>query len=365
MQPKDLEGLHKELLRAALGEVSFGKIIDMITHQHNAAGGIIFEMNRKTGRIVNFVSPSLEIGEDAYNDHLNSINPRMRYSLRHAAGHVAFESKFIDQQGMDRHEFYDWLKREQSMQFFLGTRLYDEGDISVFHSIEFPFGQDHPEARAIEEFRRSSRAIGNAWKLAKRVQPNGLDSQTNGWTPDHLPWAIFALDASGAVVQMNSHAAEIIREGQLLYLEDKQLCARDRSTAPKFQNMLSNSLDGHGQDLLLPHVITQTKIMAQSLPVNTGALSTPSSIAVIIYVWNPMDGADDRNAVLRSLWGLTAAEARLALLIARGLSLADAANELSVSRNTARNQLQGIFGKMQTNRQTELAFKIFGVIDRQ
>ena len=266
MQPKDLEGLHKKLLRVALGEVSFGKIIDMITHQHNAAGGIIFEMNRKTGRIVNFVSPSLEIGEDAYNDHLNSINPRMRYSLRHAAGHVAFESKFIDQQGMGRHEFYDWLKREQSMQFFLGTRLYDEGDISVFHSIEFPFGQDHPEARAIEEFRRSSRAIGNAWKLAKRVQPNGLDSQTNGWTPDHLPWAIFALDASGAVVQMNSHAAEIIREGQLLYLEDKQLCARDRSTAPKFQNMLSNSLDGHGQDLLLPHVITQTK--------NNGAIAS-------------------------------------------------------------------------------------------
>lgn len=362
MEHKKLTGLHEQLLRAVAGEIPFTKIIDMITNQHSAAGGVIFEMNRKTGKISNFVSPNLAIGTDGYSEHLNSINPRMRYSLRHAPGHVAYENKFIDDQGMAQHEFYDWLMRDQSMQFFMGTRLYDEGDISVFHSIELGLGRDHPEAAELEGFSKTSRAIGNAWKLAKRVQPNNLEPMSGGWTPDHMPWSIFALNDHGRVVQMNARAAEMIRSGQILFLADNQLCALDPRSAPRFLTALKRSIDGDGQDLLVHNAVTQSRIMVQTVPVNTGALSTPSPISIVVYVWNPMDGIGNLNKTLSSLWGLTKAEACLALLVARGTTLADAADQLTISRNTARNQLQSIFEKMRVKRQTELALQIFGVI---
>jgi len=51
---------------------------------------------------------------------------------------------------------------------------------------------------------------------------------------------------------------------------------------------------------------------------------------------------------------LTAAESRLAAWLMAGGNLADYAREVGITRNTARNQLQSIFQKVQVNRQAEL-----------
>jgi DNA-binding CsgD family transcriptional regulator len=60
-------------------------------------------------------------------------------------------------------------------------------------------------------------------------------------------------------------------------------------------------------------------------------------------------------AVLFSRFGLTPAEARIALGIAHGDSLATIAKEHGVSVKTARTQLKAVFAKTATHRQAELA----------
>lgn len=59
-------------------------------------------------------------------------------------------------------------------------------------------------------------------------------------------------------------------------------------------------------------------------------------------------------AALERLFHLTPAEARLASLLANGVSVEDAATQLGVTRNTARTQLQAVFAKTRTNRQGDL-----------
>jgi DNA-binding CsgD family transcriptional regulator len=59
-------------------------------------------------------------------------------------------------------------------------------------------------------------------------------------------------------------------------------------------------------------------------------------------------------ARLRAEFGLTKAEARLALRIAEGSSLASAAKDFNVKLTTIRSQLQQVFAKTGTSRQTEL-----------
>lgn len=58
--------------------------------------------------------------------------------------------------------------------------------------------------------------------------------------------------------------------------------------------------------------------------------------------------------MLRRLFGLTAAETRLALQLARGDQLADVARKSEVSLCTIRSQLGTVFGKTNTRRQAEL-----------
>jgi DNA-binding CsgD family transcriptional regulator len=58
--------------------------------------------------------------------------------------------------------------------------------------------------------------------------------------------------------------------------------------------------------------------------------------------------------LLTHLFGLSPAEARLASIIAGGIDLRTAAEDLGVKRDTARNQLKAIFAKTGAHRQSEL-----------
>ena len=58
--------------------------------------------------------------------------------------------------------------------------------------------------------------------------------------------------------------------------------------------------------------------------------------------------------ILGDLFGLTPAEARLAILLARGLNLAEVSTAQNISQHTARAQLKSIFAKTGVSRQAEL-----------
>ena len=65
---------------------------------------------------------------------------------------------------------------------------------------------------------------------------------------------------------------------------------------------------------------------------------------------------------LRDLFGLTAAETRLALALFEGETLADVARSLGISRYTAQNHLARVFEKTGTNRQAVLIKLMMGVV---
>lgn len=63
---------------------------------------------------------------------------------------------------------------------------------------------------------------------------------------------------------------------------------------------------------------------------------------------------DDDGAELAQFFGFTGAESKLAAYLMAGGSLSGFAEDNSISRNTARNQLQVIFQKTNVRRQGEL-----------
>ena len=63
---------------------------------------------------------------------------------------------------------------------------------------------------------------------------------------------------------------------------------------------------------------------------------------------------NDVTGLLRATYGCTAREAALALTLAQGRTLAEAAGTLGISIHTARTHLKRVFRKTGTKRQTEL-----------
>ena len=74
----------------------------------------------------------------------------------------------------------------------------------------------------------------------------------------------------------------------------------------------------------------------------------------LVVVYDPEQNIETVEELLRHMYGLTPAEARLAGLIAKGRSLGEAGILLGISHDTVRTHLKRIFSKTRTNRQSDL-----------
>ncbi len=83
-------------------------------------------------------------------------------------------------------------------------------------------------------------------------------------------------------------------------------------------------------------------------------LDAPHIAAIVVFISDPDRHTAMAPAALGKLFGLTPAEASLAVLLGDGLTLDEASHELSIARNTARAHLRSIFAKTGVTRQTML-----------
>jgi DNA-binding CsgD family transcriptional regulator len=106
---------------------------------------------------------------------------------------------------------------------------------------------------------------------------------------------------------------------------------------------------------LAPHLVRAWRLGTVSRPAPAMSLRVlaPSSSRVDVASTDDLAGLP-ATARLRAEFGLTKAEARLALRLAAGSSLASAAQAFNVKLTTIRSQLQQIFAKTGASRQSEL-----------
>jgi DNA-binding CsgD family transcriptional regulator len=83
-------------------------------------------------------------------------------------------------------------------------------------------------------------------------------------------------------------------------------------------------------------------------------LSLPDA-AVLLFIVDPANRAGVPLAWIVDAYGLTPAEARVALAASSGLTIPETAHQLGLSPNTVKTHLRKIFAKTGTSRQAELA----------
>jgi len=174
---------------------------------------------------------------------------------------------------------------------------------------------------------------------------------------------VILVDEDSSVMHINAVAAEIIADTQLLGINggrlfarhpvDQQVLkqhvrtkAREQSATSRPDCYATMALSRHDHHLPVTAVIRPGPPYAP--------ISAPLRRTAVIVLRDPARRNNLDAADLERLFGLTPAEARLARLLAEGISTEDAAVALGVSKHTIRSQLQAVFLKTGTNRQGEL-----------
>ncbi|MGE0630198.1 MAG: helix-turn-helix transcriptional regulator [Hyphomicrobiaceae bacterium] len=325
------------------------------------AGSAFFDLDRRNGQIGHFDVHRLERGAGEYVERMNRINPRMQYSIRQPGPHIVTDYNILTESALSRNEFYDWMERTNDTRYFVGGRLVDCGARSLFASVEFSRRHGHPDEAAVKSFRLLASHIANAWRISTLVQAVNESAITTQLMARQLPFGVIGLRRDGAVLFMNEAAEGVVACADGLTIVDGRLHAAIAASDSPLQDAIArlipsvaDQLPGHSHVLTVARPSGQAPFVLRLLPcgryTSFVAVELP---AVLVLIANPSQQAVPAEATLRSL-NFTPAEIRLVQQIARGRTLAQAANDLGMSHNTGRAHLRSVFAKAKVRSQIEL-----------
>jgi DNA-binding CsgD family transcriptional regulator len=138
----------------------------------------------------------------------------------------------------------------------------------------------------------------------------------------------------------------------------RRLVLRDRKARPAFDQLLeslraSEDACARGGPIAVQRT-AKPPLVIRALPVSAAARSPFLGARALLTLTEVAPKPAAQQADLVQVFGLTPAEARLAVLIGTGISSTEAAERLAISRETARTQLKSILSKTDTHRQGAL-----------
>ena len=168
-----------------------------------------------------------------------------------------------------------------------------------------------------------------------------------------VPLPILLLEASHAPLFVHRRAQAVLQLDDGLALTSSGLVAHDRDRTVAIRNGIADAIQlRRRSSLLVPRISGRPAFVIVIAPLDTTPPLNPGVAALLLI--DPDASPDIDEAGLRSLYGLTRAEANLVSILARGRTLEEAADELCVSLSTVKTHLQRVFLKTDTARQAQL-----------
>jgi DNA-binding CsgD family transcriptional regulator len=239
-------------------------------------------------------------------------------------------------------------------QWFGGVIFKSDSDIwalTIQRTIkEGPFSHDDKRLLAA-----LCRPLSEAATLSAAIGQATLASTTNAL--NDMRQAAIAIDRGGFVLASNT-AAEMIFD-DTIGVRNGQLYVADRDASRQFLGIFEriNAAPDIAPLPINPVVIRRPAkplVIARLLPVPPLARSPFLGARAMITLTPAVARPGPDMQLLMNVFRLTAAEAKLASLIAEGISPEAAAKTLDIAPATARTQLKAIFAKTATHRQSEL-----------
>jgi DNA-binding CsgD family transcriptional regulator/PAS domain-containing protein len=156
------------------------------------------------------------------------------------------------------------------------------------------------------------------------------------------------LDSKGRVQFANRSARQFFAAGRLR-LKNGQLAGATAAEDAAIRRLIAGALS---RTTPVPGTIRLADCRVQAVPGGTPGAVMPEPAACVLLLHDVGPPPVDAGA-LKS-FGLTAAEARLAVALAQGETVEDYAGRTGRSMATVRSQLRSVFSKTGTHRQSEL-----------
>ncbi len=267
---------------------------------------------------------------------------------------VATEFDFTSPEEMARSPFYQEHIAAHGLRWFAGVKVGDGEDVWGL-SLQRSEAQGPFQASEIERLASLSRSLAGIPRLARAFGSARMEAALLGFEASGSPAII--VDHAGGAVGVNDSAERLF--GPDLNVVQRRIVSGSREATDALNRALRDLLSRSDGPSTQPPVALPRRsgppILAYPfrLPVSASDVFSPGRACVVFA-----DLGDKRSAPAEDLvavFGLTPAEARLAVQIVAAGTLEEAAGSLGIAYETARTLLKSVFRKTDTNRQAQLA----------
>ena len=182
------------------------------------------------------------------------------------------------------------------------------------------------------------------------------------------------IDEYGLVAFTNQCAEALLSNESGLSVQNNRLAAMHEAEQSELQRLLQSAVatgarrgTGSGGAMRLTSLNGKQRYNLLITPYpdrSVSHLGINQRICAAVFIHDTQQSGKLPADLLKSLYGLTRSEIRMAEGIVEGLTPAEAATKYGVSVNTTRTQLRSLFAKTDTQRQAELLRLLTGLISR-
>jgi DNA-binding CsgD family transcriptional regulator len=321
----------------------------------------------RQGRPLEFLSEGIFSRDmmGVYEAHFAAIDPWADafLSAGRPFGKNVCSHEVLDPKVFEQTEYYNDFWRPNSDLFHTcGALIAIEGG---YANVGMPRCRSRGEydARTIALLDMLSPHIGNALNLHQRLKHANTARANAEAALGQLEDAMLIVDGSGLILYANAAAESELANGQRLSSLRGRLGAGSQVDKGEFEKALSTAATlsdlaatsapaSIASRELLPSL--RASISFHALPSRRGSSLDAPRAAVLVMVCQSTDKEARMASLLRALYGLTPAEARIAQELVRGRNLEEIAAALAMTKGTIRVHLKHIFLKTGMNRQGQL-----------
>lgn len=349
----DLAAIGAAFSVAALDPSQWNAAMEVAEKVTGSTGALLFDVKGPLPRI-----PRSQASIPAFESYVEGgwIHRDERYRLfpHLARCGVATDFDMFTPDDIARHPYYQEFLAAHGLRWYAGVKVAAGDDfwcLSLQRSIE----QGPFSPRELSELSGLSSRLGSSVAVARALGFARAEAGFDAFGASGK--AAIMLDGHGKAILTNPAAEALF--GTNLQIRHGRLVSWNREATNTLDRSLRELLWVRTPSATMPPVALP-RIGGRPLiayPMRLASVS-PHALApcqAVIVILDPDSDIAPPESVLRSCFGLTAAEAGLARHISAGHKLESVAAELGIQYETARNHLKAVFSKTQTHRQSELA----------